>query len=38
MQYTNKIDVSSGLESAKGIKEPFEKIEKFLNLVKSYEN
>jgi phosphoribosylanthranilate isomerase len=37
MQYTNKIDVSSGLESAKGIKDN-KKIEKFLNLVKSYEN
>ena len=37
MQYTNKIDVSSGLESAKGIKDN-KKIEKFLNLVKDYEN
>ena len=37
MQYTNKIDVSSGLESVKGIKDN-KKIEKFLNLVKSYEN
>ena len=37
MQNTNKIDVSSGLESVKGIKDN-NKIEKFLNLVKSYEN
>ena len=37
MQNTNKIDVSSGLESAKGIKDN-KKIEKFLNLVKIYES
>ena len=37
MQNTNKIDVSSGLENVKGIKDN-KKIEKFLNLVKSYEN
>ena len=37
MQNTNKIDVSSGLESAKGIKDN-KKIEKFLDLVKTYES
>jgi phosphoribosylanthranilate isomerase len=37
LKYTDRIDVNSGLESEKGIKDP-EKITEFFNKVKSYEN
>ena len=35
--YTDKIDVNSGLETKKGIKDP-EKIKQFFNLLNNYEN
>jgi len=35
--YTDKIDVNSGLETRKGIKDP-EKIKQFFNLLNNYEN
>ena len=35
--YTDKIDVNSGLETKKGIKDP-EKIKLFFNLLNNYEN
>jgi phosphoribosylanthranilate isomerase len=37
LKYTDRIDVNSGLETEKGIKDP-EKITEFFNKVKSYEN
>lgn len=37
LQFSNKIDVNSGLETEKGIKDP-NKIKDFFNLIRKYEN